>query len=84
MGIEELKKAIKEKELIIGSNQVIERLKAGKIKEVFLSRDCSEVTKKDIQHYNKISKIKIDLLDVTAVEIGALCKKQFSISVLGY
>jgi len=84
MSLEELKKAIKEKALTLGSNKTLSKIKTGKIKTVYITTDCPETVKRDIMHYSKISKVKVNTLDMKASELGALVKKQFSVSVLSY
>ena len=78
----EIKKNLKSKKLIIGSNKAIKNLKLGKIKKVFLSYNCAENIKKDIIYYSKISKIEVIELAQRNDELGTICKKLFQISVL--
>jgi len=84
MSLEELKKAIKEKELTLGSNQTLDKLKIGKVKTVYLASDCPEIARKDILQLSKLSDIKVNALEINGSELGTLCKKQFSVSVLSY
>ena len=80
---EELKDAIQDKNLIIGTGRIIKSLRAGKLKKVFLSKNCPLGIKNDIRHYAKLGKIDIFELSISNEEIGVMCKKPFSISVLG-
>jgi len=81
---DELKKAIKEKKLTIGTERTIKNLKLGKATIVFLASNCKPEVKEQIEHYAKISGAKIIKLDVPDKEIGLLCKKPFNVSVLSY
>ena len=84
MSLEDLKKAVKEKELTLGSRQTLDKVKTGKVKVVYITKDCPEIVKNDLLHYTKITEVKVDTLDITASELGAIVKKQFSVSVLSY
>ena len=82
--MEELKKLLKENKVILGKNQVMRNLKLGRLKQVYLSSNCPNDTKEDIKHYAKINNVKINELSEDNEKLGTLCKKPFSISVLGY
>ena len=84
MSLNELKKALTEKGLVIGSNNVISRLKNGKLKKVFMASNCRNDIASDVERYCKINVIELIKMDKTNEELGILCKKPFSISVLGY
>ena len=82
--MEELKKAIKDKNLTLGSKKTLVKLKVGKVKNVFITIDCPEIIRRDIIQYGKTFETRVNVLDITASELGTLCKKQFSVSVLSY
>ena len=81
MSLENLKKAIKEDTLTIGTERTLKALKQGKTKEVFVSKNCSDSLKEQVKKYGEISGIKITELDETNEEIGTLCKKPFSVNL---
>jgi|TARA_B100001971_G_C17893445_1_gene384224 large subunit ribosomal protein L30e len=74
---------LKSKKIIFGTDRVIKSLKAGKISKIYLSSNCKASTKSDIAHYGKLGNVEIITLEVPNEELGILCKKPFSISVLG-
>ena len=82
--MKELKKAVTENKVIIGTDRMIKLMKQGKIKEVYLSSDCKEETKKRIKDYGKLSNTKITELSEPSNELGLICKKPFHISVAGF
>lgn len=84
MGIKELKTAIKENKLVMGTEKTIKDLKRGKVTEVFVSKNCPEDLKRQIRHYCKLSKIMLSELEETNEELGTLCKKPFSINICYY
>jgi len=81
--LDEIKKLLKTKKLIIGTERTIKGLKLGNMTKIFLSSNCPETVEEDISHYAKIAGAAIVKLNIPNDELGVLCKKQFSISVLG-
>ena len=82
MTLADLKKLLKTDKLIIGKERTIKSLKLGKLEQVFLSSNCSCI--EDIEYYAGLSgKAKVDKLKVPNDELGVICKKPFSISVIG-
>lgn len=84
MSTENLKKALNEKTFTIGTEKTLKELKKGKVKEVFLAKNCPELLKKRIQKYSEVTKVKVTQLQETNEEVGSLCKKPFSINVCCY
>ncbi len=80
--IEEIRTALKKNNLIIGTDRTIKMIKQGKISKVFVTTNCSENVLKDLEHYSKISKFKLIMLDYPNNELGIFCKKQYAISVV--
>ncbi|MBU2639268.1 MAG: ribosomal L7Ae/L30e/S12e/Gadd45 family protein [Nanoarchaeota archaeon] len=78
----ELSDALKGKKLVFGTDRTLKLLRNDKIEKVFVSKNCNESIKKDIEHYAKLNKVKVIELDITNDEVGAFCKKPFSVSVL--
>ena len=82
--MEDLKKALQEKKVIIGKDRVMKKLRIGKLQKVFLASNCPKIAKEDIIHLAKLHKIEVVDAKVDNEQLGIICKKQFSISVLGY
>ncbi|MEM4245035.1 MAG: ribosomal L7Ae/L30e/S12e/Gadd45 family protein [Candidatus Nanoarchaeia archaeon] len=82
--MDELRKALKETTITFGTESTLKRLRNGKAKKVFMASNCPESTKKRIEYYTKIAKVELVKLDIPSDEIGLICKKPFSISVLSY
>lgn len=80
---QELKKALENKKVVIGSERTIKLLKKGLLKKVIISKNCNERVVKLIEHYAKISSVEIKKTIYTSEKLGALCKKPFLIAVLG-
>ena len=83
MPVDEIKANLKNSRLILGTDRTIKGLKSGKISKVFLSGNCSERVRADIAYYEKLGGCTIEALNVPNEELGLLCKKPFSVSVVG-
>ena len=81
--VEEIKKIIKDKKAVIGTNAVLKGLKLGKVSKVFVTINCPEDIKESVKHYAELSKAEVIEIEQPNDELGILCKKPFSISLLG-
>jgi len=79
----DIKKAIKDKKEIIGTNSVMKNLRAGKLSKVYLTSNCPEEVKENIKQYSKIIKTEVVQLKIANDALGTICKKSFVVSVLG-
>ncbi|MSR86150.1 hypothetical protein EXS74_02025 [Candidatus Woesearchaeota archaeon] len=84
MSVDQLKKALKEEKCIFGLNETLKNLKLGKAKTIFLAKDCNSIEREKILHYKKLAQLNVIELDIKGSEVGALSKKQFSVSVLSF
>ncbi len=84
MTVETLKKALKDKKMVFGKDEVFKKLRAGEIKTVFLASNCPSELRQMVSKYAKLTDAAVVELDVPNEEIGIICKKPFSITVLGY
>ncbi len=82
--MEDLKKALQENKIIIGADRVLKKLRVGKLEKVYLSSNCPMRMKEDIEHLAKLHKISVISMKEDNEQLGTICKKPFSISVLGY
>jgi len=80
---EEIKKLIKSKELVIGTERTIKNLRLGRLRKVFLTSNCPADVKNSVECYSKLSNAEVEQLDIPNDELGVLCKKRFAISVMG-
>ena len=78
-----LKNKVQENKAVIGTDRVIKELREKKLSKVFLSSNCPDKVKSDIQHYAALVNVPVIQLDANNEEMGVICKKEFFISVLG-
>jgi large subunit ribosomal protein L30e len=84
MSLEELRKAIKQQDLTYGTEQTLKNLKLSKVKVVFLASNCPQEVRDNVTHYAELANAKIMELEIPDEEVGVLCKKRHSVSVLSY
>jgi len=75
--------AEKEKKAIYGADRTIKALKRGELKEIVMSSNCPEKTIEVIKNLADISKTKISTSKQDSMELGAACKKPFSVTIIG-
>lgn len=78
----EIKKLIKAKNIVIGTERTIKNLKLGKVEKVIISSNCSEKVLNDLNYYAGLSKAETIKVSYPNDELGVICKKPYSISVL--
>ena len=83
INVAELRKLVVNKSLVIGTKKTLKELKKGNLSMIFLTSNCAESVKENIKQYCKLSNVPFEELKEDDAEIGILCKKQFSISVMG-
>jgi len=84
MSIEALKKALKEGKGTYGIRETLKKIKQGKVTTVFLAKNCKDAVRERMHYYKKQGELTIVELEINGNEVGTLCKKQFSISVLSF
>ncbi len=80
--IDEIRKLVGTKNLLIGTGRTIKNLKTGKLSRVYVSSNCPDNIKEDLNYYGDLSETPILELKQTNEELGAVCKKPFFVSVL--
>ena len=80
--IETIKDLIGNDNFIIGTERTIDAVREGTAKQVFLSSNCPEDIKSELGKFASITGVPIIQIDIPNEELGTLCRKPFSISVL--
>lgn len=80
--LDEVRTAIKEKNVVIGTDETMKLLRKEKVKKVYLASNVGAGVRQDMQHYGAIGQVPVVDLDITNEQLGTLCKKPFSISVI--
>ena len=80
----EIKKMVKGGNFIVGTERTVKGLRTGKIQKVLLSSNCPAKVEKSITYYAQMSGAEMHKLEYPNDELGIICKKPFSISVLAF
>lgn len=78
----DIKKMMKAGNVVIGTEKTMKSLRLGRIQKVFLSSNCPQKIEKDINYYAGLVGAEALKLEYPNDELGVICKKPFSISVL--
>ncbi|MFO8016818.1 MAG: ribosomal L7Ae/L30e/S12e/Gadd45 family protein [Candidatus Woesearchaeota archaeon] len=81
--MEDIKKLVKEGKVIIGKEKTLKGLKTGEVSKVFITSNCPEDAKDSVNHNADIGGAEVVQLDMPNDELGVVCRKPFSVSVLG-
>ncbi|MAG38858.1 hypothetical protein CMO90_02110 [Candidatus Woesearchaeota archaeon] len=83
MSLADIKKLLDNKKLLIGADRVLKNMRINKIEKVFVSSNCRDDILNDIKHFASINDASVEELTIPNDEMGAICKKTFSVSVIG-
>jgi large subunit ribosomal protein L30e len=78
----DIKKMIKEKKFLIGKDRTLKSLKLGKVDNVIISSNCAKDALESINYYSSLEGIEPVQVKYQNDELGVICKKPFSISVI--
>ena len=81
--VAELKKSLVKRKLVFGSERCLKLLRDKKLKKVYFSSNCSPAVKEDFVYYCGLFDVPFEDLPKDSEEIGVICRKPFSISVVG-
>jgi len=84
ISLNEIKKMLKSGTLVIGTKKSVKSLRLGKVEKIMLSSNCPAKLERDINYYAGLAGAEIHRLEYPNDELGVLCKKPFSISVLAF
>jgi large subunit ribosomal protein L30e len=79
---EDIQRAIKSDNIIIGYKESIKFIKTGSPKIIIVAKNIPEKMKKEIEHNAKISKVKLEIYEGSSGELGVICGKPFPVTTL--
>ena len=68
--------------VILGSNKSIQAIKLGNGELVVMAANAPKTLKEDVEVYSKLSEIPVHIFDGSSVDLGSICGKPFTVSVL--
>jgi len=78
-----IKKAREDNKIVIGFNSVMRTLKKEKIKHIFVAQNCPEEQLEKVLDDASIAGITVKVYPGSSIDLGVLCRKPHSVSVLG-
>ena len=69
---------------IVGTQRSLKQLKLGHVEKILVSSNCPQSVEKSINHYANLNGTEVHKLDYPNDELGIICKKAHSISVLSF
>jgi ribosomal protein L30E len=82
--IEDIKGGIEASSLAIGKHTVLKQLKAGRLSKVIVASNCDPRLLEDVRRLCGTGEIECIESELNAKDLGAICKKSFGISILGF
>ena len=79
---DEIKMALSQKTLIVGTRRVVKELKSKRVKSVFVASNAPSEISKDLQHYSEISKTPLHQFNGTGKQLGTFLGKPFSVATV--
>ena len=81
--VSDLKKLLVKNKLVLGSERCLKLLREKKLKKIYFSNNCSPSAKENLVHYCDMLGVPFEDLPKSSDELGVICRKPFSISVVG-
>ncbi len=78
----DIRLAVDSGEVVVGSRDVIRTIKGNKSKLVIAAKNIDERSAMEVKHLAKISNLKVLDFEGSSTELGSICGKPFSVSVL--
>ena len=78
----ELKQVLGTGKALLGTSRTLKEIRRGNIERVFVSKNTPKLVREDLKHYSDISGFEVVELDIPNDELGTVCRKQFSVSIV--
>jgi len=82
MNEEEIKNAIKSKDIIIGYRKAIKFIKTDKPKMIIIANNMPEKMKKEIEIHAKIFNLDMKVFDGDSKKLGIICGKPYPVTTI--
>lgn len=79
----EIKDAMKERKLIIGTRSIVKNIKNANIRYVICTDNCRADVLDELNYYNKKFGVEIKNFAGNSRQLGEICGKPFNIMLLG-
>ncbi|MBI4175831.1 MAG: ribosomal L7Ae/L30e/S12e/Gadd45 family protein [Candidatus Aenigmarchaeota archaeon] len=79
----DIQAAVKSEKVLLGTSNVVRRLKAGGIQKVVYASNVPDITKQELEHYSRVSGAELSGFDGVSAKLGEVCGKPFGVLVVG-
>jgi large subunit ribosomal protein L30e len=79
----DIKDALKSRKLLMGSKTVLRGVKGKLLNTVIYASNCPDDVIKDLNHYSKISGVKLEEFNGNSVQLGEICGRPFAMLMVG-
>lgn len=83
LNLENIRDLIKTEKIVFGKDEVLKNLRNSNLAKILLSSNVPEETITEIRNFSGLNNTEVLTLDIPNVELGAICKKPFSVSMIG-
>ena len=74
--------AVKTGKVLLGTKKAVDSAKLGRAKLIVAAANCPRNTIEEITYYGKLSGIPVFIYKGTSIDLGAVCGKPYTVSVL--
>ncbi len=78
-----IKNAVESNKTLMGSDETLRALMADELSLVVMASNCPQEVAEKIEHYAQISGTESHKFSLASKELGSVCRKPFSVTVLG-
>lgn len=79
----QLRKHVQGGKLVLGAEEAVKLLKLNRLARVFVAANCPEPVRENIRRYCTTPDCELVELSIPNDELGILCRKPFSVAVVG-
>jgi large subunit ribosomal protein L30e len=79
----DIRQAMKDRKMLIGSRSVIRAMKNKGLQEVVMAQNCPPGTADDIGRYAELNRVKMTRFEGSSVRLGQMCGKPFAVLLVG-
>ena len=80
---EDIKKMIQTQNVLYGTNEVLKKVRQGKIAKIYLAANIPENIEEDFTHNAEIAEVEIEKLQIPNDELGLIFKRVHPILAIG-
>lgn len=77
-----IRNAVEKGKVLLGARETLNATHNKKAKMVIVSSNCPASAREDLERYSKMSNVRVYRFKGTSMELGSVCGKPFSISML--